>query len=167
MSILFLRHHQSTFIIATQSQGREGKEFILGSPNVLPRKAQCGYLSFNDEIKSDQRTMFIDLKNSLKGTKIKLCNTPSRSTGTQCKLSKTKQNKDAIVGELDTRNIAAKVEESSASKQERAASFLKRLNDIDTQVTDILLRADKKYGSNLSKLQTKNTEINQLHTLLK
>ena len=73
LSDLFVRHHQSECNIATQSRGSERIDFMFGSPNLLPHIAQCGYLSFNQEIESDHRAMFIDLKNSIIDSKIKLC----------------------------------------------------------------------------------------------
>ena len=103
-------------------------------------------------------------------TKVKLSEPPPRSIGTQTKLSQSKKYKAFILDAFNTTGIAERAEDlygqALIPRPQNSTTFINQLNEIDKEITDILVRAEKKHGASPLKQQTMNSEVNQWQLLI-
>ena len=144
---------------------------MFGSTNLLPHVAQCGYIPFYQDIESDHRGMFLDLHGALHDRKVALQGPKPREIGSHSNLKQMMLYKQYILNHFQHQNIEERALKlytiSNAVPIASKPRFLRQLNILDQQVTAILLRAEKKFGSDPMKAYTGNHQVAQYQLIVR
>ena len=152
---LFTLHKCTTCVIPTFIKGTRRINYMFGTSNLIPYIAQCGYLPFHEGIISDHRGMFLDLNQSLIDNKTKNYKPPKWEIGNHCKMDQIRKYKEYITQQYQHNNIYERAERLYERAhipffESEKQTFLKDLNKLDPQVTEIMLRAEKINGTDPS-----------------
>ena len=167
---IFSLNKASTCTIATHNKGTHRIDFMFGTINLLPYVHQCGYTAFHQDIISDHRGIFLDISTALLDDKILLQGPKPRSVGSHIRFKQTILYKKYIVNHFEEHNI----EERSVSMlnmpyntPEQKVKYTNTLNRLDKQVSEIILSAEKKFGSDPLKKLMRNNEIAQYQQIVR
>ena len=168
---IFSLHKASSCTIATHNKGTHRIDFMFGTSNLLPYIHQCGYTAFHQDIISDHRGMFIDISTILLDEKIVLQGPTPRTIGSHCRYKQTLLYKKYIINNFAEHDIEARSEQllyqTPYTEQGEKVKLEQLLNKLDTQVTQILLKAEKKFGSDPLKQLIRNNEITQYQHIIR
>ena len=168
---IFSIHKSEQCTIPTYNGGQHRIDYIFGSPNLIPHISQCGYLSFQQDIESDHRGMFLDIHEGLLDRNVNLQGPKPREIGTHSKTKAVEMYKDYILNHFQQNNIEERARQlynlSIDVPPHRKERLLRDLNTIDKQVTEILLSAEKKFGSDPTKPLIMNNHIQQLQHIVR
>ena len=144
---------------------------MLGSSNMLPYIQKCGYLSFQHKIVTDYRGMFMDIGNTLIDVKIQRQAPCQREISSNSTMIHTLKYKEYILKQFDNHNIRDRAEllrdQASQTQDSRPRDFKKHLNILDTQITEILLKAERKYAVDPLQRWITNATIRHMYTVIK
>ena len=153
--------------IATYDRGKRRLDYIFTSPNLLPHIEKVGYLSFNeDDILSDHRGLFIDFDNNLIENHVEFTRPARRYIGSSSKSIAIFNYKKYVNKQFLTHNIyerATRFKVLSLSPLQNKNEIAYLLNALDTQVTEIVLGAEKEASSHMS---TCEWSIEMHHSLI-
>ena len=168
---LFPIHHAKTCDIATQVTGSQRIDYILGTYNILPYIQHCGYLPFHTHLVTDHRGLYIDLCSSLIDVTAIRKMTITREIGSSSSMNHTLQYKVYIQQQFQHHNIPQRAEavhtQSELSSAQRPMNFMRKLNELDQAITQIMLQAEHKYAVDPLKRWITNETIRQLYSILK
>ena len=161
----------STCKIATHNKGTHRIDYMFGTTNLLPFIHQCGYTAFHQDIISDHRGLFIDLSTALLDEKILLQGPKPRCIGSHSRFKQTILYKKYIINHFEEHKIEERIlrlqHYTDHTTPLHRVQFTQLLNRIDTQVTEILISAEKKFGSDPLKKMISNNSIIQLQHMVR
>lgn len=142
----FTRHHQRPCILSTHHTSTNKRiDFMFSTANVLPHIESCGYLPFYDNVDTDHRGLFLELKPSFIDGQARIVKPPSRLVGrTTCKKELAKY-KEYLLARFTESNILDRAEQfyQKAKAGTFEADDVTGLNLLDNEVTKYMLQAEK------------------------
>ena len=168
---LFTLHHSTTCTIATQITGSQRIDFMLGTFNLLPYIHKCGYLPFHTNVVTDHQGMFIDLDHTLIDTTAKTQESVVREIGSASSCKQTRKYKEYIIKQFTNHIIQQRAlalyQQAALPKQNRSRNFLDNLNQVDQHITEIMLKAERKFAKDPMKQWLMNEPIQQMYSVIK
>ena len=168
---IFTVHQNIQCNIATQAKGSQRIDYMLGTPNIIPYIHKCGYLPFQHKLVTDHRGMFLDISNTLLDVKIQRQTPSQREIGSHSTMIHTLKYKEYILKQFLNHNIRDRTEvlyeQANKTAEARPRDFEKNLNQVDKQITEILLKAEKKFAVDPLQRWINNATIRHMYKVIK
>jgi hypothetical protein len=131
--------------IATNSSRRKRINYIITSQALVQYVSQVGYLGLYESNCSDHQGMFMDISESIIDTKVSLSRHEKRYIGSKSKPEIIYRYKQYIHKQFQIHRIYKQAEEikKQAENGKTTIELIQRLNNLDKQITEIMLAAEK------------------------
>jgi hypothetical protein len=141
--------HEDDQDFPTHENGTNRIDYLLCTPNVLQYITQIGYVPFNGALDSDHRAVFCDLNGAIFEAEIEEIPKRVRLVGTNSTNKEGTKYVRCLYNRLQEHKIFDQIEEllakvSTTTTDSDKVSIVRQLNQIDDEITRLMLLAEEK-----------------------